>query len=64
LRIGDRGGAPGRHHLPDAADTPDVQKELFNTCAANGLGRLDHSALCQALELMANHPIALDAAAQ
>jgi 2-hydroxy-3-oxopropionate reductase len=43
--------------LPNTA----TAQELFNTCAANGMGRLDHSALCRALELMANHPIAPDA---
>lgn len=32
--------------------------ELFNTCAANGGSQLDHSALVQALELMANHKLA------
>ena len=30
---------------------------LFNTCAANGGSELDHSALVQALELMANHKV-------
>jgi 2-hydroxy-3-oxopropionate reductase len=45
--------------LPNTA----TAQELFNTCAANGMGRLDHSALCRALELMANHPIAPDAPA-
>jgi 2-hydroxy-3-oxopropionate reductase len=32
-------------------------QELFNTCAANGGSQLDHSALIQSLELMANHKI-------
>jgi len=32
--------------------------QLMNACAANGLGEKDHSALVQALELMANHPVA------
>ncbi|HYP85719.1 2-hydroxy-3-oxopropionate reductase [Variovorax sp.] len=32
--------------------------QLMNACAANGLGDKDHSALVQALELMANHPVA------
>ncbi|WP_288255193.1 hypothetical protein [uncultured Hydrogenophaga sp.] len=27
-------------------------------CAAQGLGELDHSALVQALEIMAEHPVA------
>jgi 2-hydroxy-3-oxopropionate reductase len=33
-------------------------QELMNTCAANGNSKLDHSALCQAVELMSNHKIA------
>src|ERR1700682_251569 len=33
-------------------------QELMNTCAANGRSKLDHSALCQAVELMSNHRIA------
>jgi 2-hydroxy-3-oxopropionate reductase len=33
-------------------------QELMNTCAANGKSKLDHSALCQAVELMSNHRIA------
>jgi 2-hydroxy-3-oxopropionate reductase len=33
-------------------------QELMNTCAANGKSKLDHSALCQAVELMSNHQIA------
>jgi len=33
-------------------------QELMNTCAANGSSKLDHSALCQAVELMSNHRIA------
>jgi 2-hydroxy-3-oxopropionate reductase len=32
--------------------------QLMQTCAANGMAELDHSALVQALELMANHPVA------
>lgn len=39
--------------LPNTASC----QELFNLCAANGAGDLDHSALVQALELMANHPL-------
>jgi 2-hydroxy-3-oxopropionate reductase len=42
--------------LPNTATT----QELFNVCSANGMGTLDHSALCRALEIMANHPIAAD----
>jgi len=33
-------------------------QELFNACAANGFGKLDHSALCRAIEIMSNHEIA------
>ncbi|MDI3359853.1 2-hydroxy-3-oxopropionate reductase [Lelliottia sp. V89_10] len=40
-------------NLPNTATC----QELFNTCAANGADQLDHSALVQALELMANHKI-------
>ena len=40
--------------LPNTA----TAQELFNTCAANGFGKSDHSALCRALELMSNHEIA------
>jgi 2-hydroxy-3-oxopropionate reductase len=32
--------------------------QLMQACAANGLGGLDHSALVQALELMADHAVA------
>ena len=37
--------------------------QLMQSCAAHGMAGLDHSALCRSLELMANHPIAPDAAA-
>lgn len=40
--------------LPNTA----VVQELMNSCAAHGLGQLDHAALCQAIERMSNHPIA------
>ena len=40
--------------LPNTA----TAQELFNACAANGFGKLDHSALCRAIELMSNHEIA------
>ncbi|RTF88284.1 2-hydroxy-3-oxopropionate reductase [Serratia marcescens] len=33
-------------------------QELFNVCAANGDGELDHSALVRALEIMGNHRVA------
>jgi 2-hydroxy-3-oxopropionate reductase len=36
--------------------------QLMQACAANGFGQSDHSALVKALELMANHPVAPDAA--
>ncbi len=34
--------------------------QLMQSCAANGMAGLDHSALCRSLELMADHPIAAD----
>ena len=37
--------------------------QLMQTCAANGMANLDHSALVKALELMANHAVAPEAAA-
>lgn len=40
--------------LPNTA----TAQELMNTCAANGMSSLDHSALCRAVELMSNHQIA------
>lgn len=40
-------------NLPNTATC----QELFNTCAANGGSEMDHSALVQALELMANHKL-------
>ncbi len=36
--------------------------QLMQACAANGHGQADHSALVKALELMAAHPVAPDAA--
>ena len=36
--------------------------QLMQACAANGMQDLDHSALVRALELMANHPVAPEAA--
>jgi 2-hydroxy-3-oxopropionate reductase len=39
--------------LPNTAAT----QELFNTCAAHGGSRWDHSAIVKALELMADHEI-------
>jgi 2-hydroxy-3-oxopropionate reductase len=43
--------------LPNTA----TAQELFNACAANGFGKLDHSALCRAIEIMSNHEIAKSA---
>jgi 2-hydroxy-3-oxopropionate reductase len=40
--------------LPNTATTA----QLMQACAANGLAEMDHSALVQALELLANHPVA------
>ena len=40
--------------LPNTA----IAQELMNTCAANGMSNLDHSALCRAIEIMSNHQIA------
>jgi 2-hydroxy-3-oxopropionate reductase len=40
--------------LPNTANV----QELMNACAAHGLGAMDHSALCQAVEIMSNHVIA------
>lgn len=40
--------------LPNTAAT----QQLFNSCAANGDGGLDHSGLVRALERMANHEVA------
>jgi 2-hydroxy-3-oxopropionate reductase len=39
--------------LPNTA----TAQELFNACAANGHGKLDHSAMVKALELMAGFEI-------
>lgn len=40
--------------LPNTASA----QELMNACAAHGMSKLDHSALCRAIELLANHEIA------
>jgi 2-hydroxy-3-oxopropionate reductase len=40
--------------LPNTA----TAQELFNSCAANGGAKWDHSALVRALEKMANHEVA------
>jgi 2-hydroxy-3-oxopropionate reductase len=40
--------------LPNTAMTA----QLMQACAANGLAEMDHSSLVQALELLANHPVA------
>ena len=39
--------------LPNTA----TAQELFNTCAAHGGAKWDHSALVRALETMANHEV-------
>jgi 2-hydroxy-3-oxopropionate reductase len=39
--------------LPNTATV----QELMNSCAANGLAKMDHSALCRAIEMMSNHSI-------
>lgn len=39
--------------LPNTA----TAQELFNACSANGLGQMDHSALCHAIELLSKHAI-------
>ena len=40
--------------LPNTAST----QQMMNACAAHGLSQMDHSALCQAVEMMAGHKIA------
>jgi 2-hydroxy-3-oxopropionate reductase len=40
--------------LPNTA----TAQELFNSCAANGGAKWDHSAMVRALEKMANHEVA------
>ena len=40
--------------LPNTA----TAQELFNSCAANGGAKWDHSGMVKALERMANHPVA------
>ncbi|RJX33217.1 MAG: 2-hydroxy-3-oxopropionate reductase [Oxalobacter sp.] len=40
--------------LPNTA----TAQELMNACAGNGMSGLDHSGLCRAIEIMANHQIA------
>ena len=42
--------------LPNTSMT----QELFNSCAANGGAKEDHSALVRALERMANHAVGVD----
>jgi 2-hydroxy-3-oxopropionate reductase len=42
--------------LPNTAST----QQLFSACVAAGAGQLDHSALVQALEIMAAHPVTKD----
>jgi 2-hydroxy-3-oxopropionate reductase len=40
--------------LPNTA----TAQQMMQACAAHDMGGLDHSALCRALEIMANHDIA------
>ena len=40
--------------LPNTASS----QQMFASCAANGLGQKDHSALVRALEILANHQVA------
>jgi 2-hydroxy-3-oxopropionate reductase len=40
--------------LPNTA----VVQQLMSACSANGLSKMDHSALCRAIEIMSNHQIA------
>jgi 2-hydroxy-3-oxopropionate reductase len=40
--------------LPNTA----TAQELMNSCAAHGMGGLDHSALCRAVEMLSNHQFA------
>jgi len=48
-------GAKAMHiSLPNTA----TAQELMNACSGNGMSGLDHSALCRAIEIMANHEIA------
>ncbi|MBS1187990.1 MAG: garR2 [Burkholderiaceae bacterium] len=48
-------GAKAMHiSLPNTS----TAQELMNACAGNGMSGLDHSALCRAIEIMANHEIA------
>ncbi len=44
-----------RRRWRSACRIPPPAEELFNVCAANGDGELDHSALVRALEIMGNH---------
>jgi 2-hydroxy-3-oxopropionate reductase len=48
----------GAQSLGIALPTTAITQQLMNACAASGLAQQDHSALCQAIERMANHPIA------
>jgi 2-hydroxy-3-oxopropionate reductase len=48
----------GARKLGVALPNTSTAQQLFNACAANGHGRLDHSAMVKALELMARHEVA------
>jgi len=54
LNLALQGGKALGLALPHTASA----QQLMNVCAAHGNGKLDHSALCQAVEQMSNHKIA------
>jgi 2-hydroxy-3-oxopropionate reductase len=47
----------GARELGIALPNTATSQQMFAACAANGLGKMDHSALVRALEIMANHEI-------
>ncbi|MBS9479255.1 NAD-binding protein, partial [Ancylobacter radicis] len=51
----------GARQLQMALPATAVAQQLFSACAANGGAAWDHSALCKALEMLANHQIVADA---
>ncbi|MDR1310714.1 MAG: 2-hydroxy-3-oxopropionate reductase [Burkholderiaceae bacterium] len=48
----------GARALGVALPNTSTAQELMNTCSANGMSGLDHSALCRAIEIMSRHEIA------
>jgi len=56
LNLALQGGRSLGVSLPNTA----TAQELFNACVANGGGGWDHSGMCRALEMMANHAIAAE----